>query len=88
MFGLAARESLMPAEVVDLLVCVVAISMALMPLLAWLGVKFEEHMDDHETAPAEESESTISDMRNYVIIAGFGRVGQSSAKMLTAADIP
>ena len=87
-FGLAARESLMPAEVVDLLVGFVAISMALMPLLAWLGVKFEEHMDDHETAPAEESESTISDMRNHVIIAGFGRVGQSIAKMLTAADIP
>ena len=87
-FDLAARESLMPVEVVDLLVGVVAISMALMPLLARHGVMFEEHMDDHETALAEESESTISDMQNHVIIVGFGRVGQSIAKMLTAADIP
>ena len=62
--------------------------MALTPALAWLGAKFEEHMEDREMAPAEESESTISDMRNHVIIAGFGRVGQSIAKMLTAADIP
>ena len=88
LFGLAARESLMPAAVADLLVGVVAISMALTPLLAWLGVKVQEHLDDREVAPAEESESTISDIRNHVIIAGFGRVGQSIAKMLTAVDIP
>jgi CPA2 family monovalent cation:H+ antiporter-2 len=88
LFGLAAREQLMPAPVADLLVGVVAISMALTPLLAWLGVKIHEHLDDREVAPAEESESTISDIRNHVIIAGFGRVGQSIAKMLTAFDIP
>jgi len=87
-FGLATREWLLPVEVADLLVGIVAISMVLMPLLAWLSVKFEEHMDDHETAPAEEPESTINDMRNHVIIAGFGRVGQSIAKILAAADIP
>jgi len=87
LLGLAVSESLVPVEVVDLLVEVVAISMALIPLFAWLGVKFEEHMDGHETAPAEEPESIISDMRNLVIIAKFGRVGQSIATMLTAADI-
>jgi CPA2 family monovalent cation:H+ antiporter-2 len=78
----------MPVAVADLLVGVVAISMALTPLLAWLGVKFEEHMDDRETVEAEASESTINDIQNHVIIAGFGRVGQSIAKMLTAVDIP
>ena len=88
LFGLAARESLMPVAVADLLVGVVAISMALTPLLAWLGVKFEEHMDDSVVTEAESSESTISNMQNHVIIAGFGRVGQSIAKMLTALDIP
>lgn len=92
LFGLAARDSLMPGAVADLLVGVVAISMALTPLLAWLGAKFEEYMDEREAAPGpepiKESESTISDMQNHVIIAGFGRVGQSVAKMLTAVDIP
>ena len=88
LFGLAARDSLMPRGVADLLVGVVAISMALTPLLAWLGTKLEEYIDDHESTPVQGSEATISDMQNHVIIAGFGRVGQSIAKMLTAVDIP
>lgn len=87
-FGLAVRGNYMPVAVADLLVGVVAISMALTPLLAWLGVKFEESMGDHEVTLAEGAEPAISDMQNHVIVVGFGRVGQSIAKMLTAVDIP
>jgi CPA2 family monovalent cation:H+ antiporter-2 len=88
LFSLAARDSLLPLAVADLLVGVVAISMALTPLLAWLGVKIENHLDDRKATTVESSESTISDIQDHVVIAGFGRVGQSIAKLLTAADIP
>jgi CPA2 family monovalent cation:H+ antiporter-2 len=88
LFGLAARDSLLPVAVVDLLIGVVAISMALTPLLAWLGARFEASLDTSDVATAEAARTEISDMRGHVIVAGFGRIGQSVAKMLAAADIP
>lgn len=88
LFGLAARDGLMPVAVADLMVGVVAVSMALTPILAWLGERFETHMEDRTVPEAEVSGSEISDIQDHVIVAGFGRVGQSVAKMLTAANIP
>lgn len=88
LFGLAARDGLMPLPVADLMVGVVAISMALTPVLAWLGERFETHMEDRTSPEVTVSEAEVSDIQDHVIIAGFGRVGQSVAKMLTAADIP
>lgn len=89
LFGLAARDGLMPVAVADLMVGVVAISMALTPVLAWLGERFETHMEDRSTIPEDSvAEAEVSDIQDHVIIAGFGRVGQSVAKMLSAADIP
>lgn len=87
-FGLAARDGLMPVAVTDLLVGVVAISMALTPLLAWLGERFETLMEDRSIPETTMSETEVSYIQDHVIIAGFGRVGQSVAKMLVAADIP
>ena len=78
LLGLAVSESLVPVEVVDLLVEVVAISMALIPLFAWLGVKYEEHMDGHETAPAEEPEPIISDMRSLLLLPNLAGLGNRS----------
>ncbi len=88
LFGLAARDNLMPTAVADLLIGVVAISMALTPLLAWLGVRFEASFETSDTATAEAAGAEISDMQDHVIVAGFGRVGQSVGKMLAAANIP
>ncbi|MBT5050614.1 MAG: hypothetical protein HOM58_19080 [Rhodospirillaceae bacterium] len=88
LFGLAARDGLMPIPVADLMVGVVAISMALTPVLAWLGERFETHMEDRTSPEVTVSEAEVSDVQDHVIIAGFGRVGQSVAKMLTTANIP
>lgn len=88
LFGLAARDGLMPVPVADLMVGVVVISMALTPVLAWLGERFETHMEDRGSPEATVSEAEASDIQDHVIIAGFGRVGQSVAKMLTTANIP
>ena len=88
LFGFAARDRLLPASVAELLIGVVAISMALTPLLAWLGARFETSLETPGSHRAEAAHAEISDMRDHVIVAGFGRIGQSVAKMLAAADIP
>jgi CPA2 family monovalent cation:H+ antiporter-2 len=74
--------------VADLLIGVVAISMALTPLLAWLGARFEESLELPGAHMAAAAQTEISDMQDHVIVAGFGRIGQSVGKMLAAAGIP
>jgi CPA2 family monovalent cation:H+ antiporter-2 len=88
LFGLAARDGIMPTPVADLMVGVVAVSMALTPILAWLGERFETHLEERSTPEEVVSGAEVSDMQDHVIIAGFGRVGQSVAKMLATAGIP
>jgi CPA2 family monovalent cation:H+ antiporter-2 len=67
----------------------VGLSMFITPLLARLGRAIGER---HERAVRERSaqhdEDALGQARGQIIIAGFGRVGQQLAKLLTAQEIP
>jgi CPA2 family monovalent cation:H+ antiporter-2 len=67
----------------------VGLSMFITPLLARLGRAIGE---GHERAvrerAAQHNEAALDEARGQIIIAGFGRVGQQLAKLLTAQDIP
>jgi CPA2 family monovalent cation:H+ antiporter-2 len=70
-----------------MLTIIVIISMALTPLTAYLGRRFSNTIERQRRRKAEDSASEISDVRDHVIIIGFGRVGQMIAKLLAAEDI-
>ncbi len=81
---LATEQGLLSIAQRDLLMLVIALSMALTPLLVVLAAKA---LDLRPRPPAREFD-TIDTAPPRVIIAGFGRVGQIIGRVLRAQGIP
>jgi CPA2 family monovalent cation:H+ antiporter-2 len=81
-FSIAAKEKIMGSDIAQFLLVVVAISMAVTPLLSIIGAKIEEFFDWREEKDKNQEFKGISDLSSHVIIAGFGRVGRILAYML------
>lgn len=82
-FAVAVGAGLMTAELSELLVLVVSLSMAATPLIVAVNERLQAvvkpaHARQYEKPPAQE---------NRVIIAGFGRFGQIIARILRAKKI-
>lgn len=84
LFGIAARQRLIAAELIDEFILAVAVSMLLTPFIYLLN--------EAVTAKLERSgEPEYDDMdnpHNDVIIAGFGRVGQIIGRLLAVFKTP
>jgi monovalent cation:proton antiporter-2 (CPA2) family protein len=83
LFTLAARERIIDADLADLLVLAVTLSMMIGPLLLILYDAFHSRFDVEPTRPFDG----IDEGENRVIIAGFGRFGQIVARVLSARRI-
>lgn len=67
----------------------VGISLFITPLLARIGNAIGERSEQREhESNASNDDTSLASARGAVIIAGFGRVGQQLAKLLTAQKIP
>jgi len=84
LFGFASAAGAMETEIVQLLTLVVALSMALTPLLVVLHTYF---IESRFVLKTEQKTDEISDDQNDVIIIGFGRFGQVIARLLLASRI-
>ncbi len=84
LFGIAARERLMPASLIDELVLAVAVSMLLTPFIYALN----EYIGRRMAASIEPVYDEMDDDHHDVIIAGFGRVGQIIARLLNIIGKP
>jgi monovalent cation:proton antiporter-2 (CPA2) family protein len=78
LFGIAARERLLAAELVDELILAVAVSMLLTPFAYLLNEALGKRMEAKEEPQYDQPDNPHND----VIIAGFGRVGQVVARLL------
>lgn len=87
LFGLAMKSGVINENLAQFLFMVVAISMAVTPLLSILGSRLEEHLDCIETVDSNQEFKGVSDLNGHVIIAGFGRVGRIVAYMLNQEQI-
>ncbi|MGH8426662.1 MAG: monovalent cation:proton antiporter-2 (CPA2) family protein [Gammaproteobacteria bacterium] len=84
LFGVAAGYGLLAHATADLLILIVAFSMALTPVLTL----FNEHVLERWTAKPEMREfDRIEEPEHAVIIAGFGRFGQIVARILRTRKI-
>jgi len=84
LFGIAARDRLLPADLIDELILAVALSMLLTPFAYLAAEHFGNKMSEDDEPEYDEMEGS----HNEVIIAGFGRVGQIVARLLRVADRP
>lgn len=74
----ARDQRLIPASFYDLLVPVVALSMALTPLMAGVGTRLKK-------LPLPEEPSADAEWRGHVVIIGMGRVGRMVSELLAAS---
>ncbi len=83
LLGQALELGILPANTVELITVVVALSMALTPLLTALQNRIDRHQSapTHPFDPIEETEPTV-------VIAGFGRFGQVIGRLLASQGIP
>jgi monovalent cation:proton antiporter-2 (CPA2) family protein len=82
LFSFATQNQVLTSAVAGPLVAVVALSMAVTPLLALVNDRFIQPL--FTTATAEEEADEIDDNENPVIIVGFGRFGQIVGRLLIA----
>lgn len=87
--GPAVTQKLVSADVAQVIYLSVAISMALTPFLnnfgRWLSHRLDIHEGDSKLA---SSHHEIDDLRNHVIVAGFGRIGKMMCRLLADRMIP
>ncbi len=83
LFSLAAKQEIMSQMASQLLLVVVAITMAITPLLSIIGAWLEEKIDSSEDLDNNQEFKGISDLDGHIIIAGLGRVGRVVAYMLS-----
>ncbi len=86
LFSFSLQEGILPKETVDLMVAVVAISMALTPLLMLINEKVIQPWIGTKQS-GEEREADAIDETNPVIIAGFGHFGNTIGRFLRAHNI-
>ncbi len=85
LFSFAAQGGVIPAETTNLLIAVVAVSMALTPFLMLINEKLVQPRVG--TKEREKREPDRIEEENPVIIAGFGRFGNIVGRLLTANAI-
>lgn len=87
MFGLANMAGLMDGELYQLLLLIIALSMAATPLLVKLSPWIGKALDTPAPNP-EKMTKPIPESHNHVIVAGFGRFGNYLARSLAKARVP
>jgi CPA2 family monovalent cation:H+ antiporter-2 len=87
LFNLAAAKGILDPKNAEFMLVVVALSMAITPLLAMLGSWIEDKIDSKEELGKNQEFKGISDLSDHVIVAGFGRVGQVVGYMLKREQI-
>ncbi len=87
LFTLAGSLKLLDTNTSQTLLVIVTISMALTPLLEYMGAKWARALWRRGDSTQQNLLSESADLMNHVVIIGFGRVGQTLAGFFTAENI-
>ena len=89
MITVASKDGLLSDFVGQILLVSVALSMAFTPFLDRFGKYIEgKFTEANEAVRIKAASAEVGDLRNHVIILGFGRVGKLLAKILNDRMIP
>lgn len=81
--GSAVVLNLLDDRLAQLFMAVVGLSMVLTPLLDWIGSRLPTLSEKTDALPPD----ILLEQRDWVLIAGFGRVGQTVAKSLSEVGV-
>jgi CPA2 family monovalent cation:H+ antiporter-2 len=88
LLGVGMASGALGAEIGQMLLVVVALTMVLTPFLARLGQEVSDRIERAEAVRVEDLPEDNELLSGHVVIAGYGRVGQAVAARLEAADVP
>jgi CPA2 family monovalent cation:H+ antiporter-2 len=86
--ALALANGVIADRIAEGLLLVVAVSMALTPALAAAGHRLGMWLERYRGRRASILAATAEAFNDHVVIAGFGRVGQTVARVLAAQEVP
>ena len=87
--GYALSGKLIDPQLGQMVMLAVGLSLFITPPLAKLGRSIgDKWQRDHDELLAAGDQAALALARGRIIIAGFGRVGQQLARLLTAQEIP
>ena len=84
----SVEAKIISPELGQMLFTLVAISMAMTPFLAGIGKWFDDKFSEKERENVSEAMTETIDLRNHIIIAGFGQIGKIIARLLTEKLVP
>ena len=88
LFALAASAGALDGDAAALASLVAAFSMAATPGLVWLGERAERRLSPRREATGDEIAAAAGELHGHVVIAGYGRVGQTLGRLLEDQRIP
>jgi CPA2 family monovalent cation:H+ antiporter-2 len=88
LFGLAAERGLVPGPGTQWLTVAIALSMAITALAAAVGRRLLDRIEGEARASLADLDARTAELRNHVVIAGFGQVGMALARHLISLGIP
>lgn len=88
LFASASALGVVPVETAQMLLAVIVLSMVATPAMAYLGNRGFRFFAAREREPSTGVDEISDDLEDHVVIAGFGRVGQTVANVLSAGGIP
>lgn len=87
LFSLAMGTAVLPRETGQFLLAVVAVTMAMTPLLGLGGRRVEAWLKQRGLGGVDALAAEAEKLTDHVVIAGFGRVGRTIAEMLDARKV-
>jgi len=87
LFGAAMVMNLISTDLAQILMAVIALSMVATPFMFWAGKYFGNLLQKRDDPSKICSQPDLQNINNHVLIAGFGRVGQTVAKVLSDAGV-
>lgn len=88
LIGLAVIENIVASYTAQIIFLVVALGIVATPFLIALGEVAGNWLRRYVEPEPESLDSDAQDLRNHVVIAGFGRVGQTVADLLEQLNVP
>ena len=88
LIALAAQMGGVGGESAQLLPAVIALSMATTPFMAVAGHRLARMVEHNADDAISVLSGDVENVKEHVIVAGFGRVGQTIAKMLETRQVP
>jgi len=84
-FGAALAVGVMPQNVTQVLFAVITLTMVATPAMFFLGEYLAAYVNKGSANSDDAADANMADVHNHVLIAGFGRVGQTVSKVISDA---